>query len=683
MAYGKIFKMAVAPDVRAAANQMEQFIDRRSAGRAGFSKAWDVFDQYIMDTFAAGLPYPVADAHADMSAWWNSASPSWAEEYGVYDISTSKLASYIGSPYIALVQIAAMGMLIDAREQGNKTLIDMSEFFSNSATMSLMCMDNALESTSGKRTYGLPDILPLNEGFTGYPFTHLVTGWLKNNFGVDLGAPPRGFKGILEESTKPVNTSGLGYSTSPMALGIISAPITKGTSMQDDVKNSASDNKAMIPTENTANEGLAEASRLKAQMETIAVSLKGLDPSLKSAIDGMLKAAGIGDVALLTEAVETASQSAGLIKLAEDKTSTVEAELISAKTRLAKLSSVASAPSGPVKVAGHGDIPDGDIVLKNAAVVFDIPKDAAKLFDFDIPCGEWDHPHPHVPAIDHDYVFDAEILVTMLIAIRKNQVPWLKGHTGTGKTTMIEQIYGRLNIPVFRVNLDSDISRGDLVGREVLTTDAAGKTITKFIDGVIPMAMQQPCCLLLDEIDASRPDLGFVLQRLTEGAGFMLLEDGGRTVEPHPYFRLAATANTNGRGDETGLYSGTRALGVALLNRFKPFIDVDYMTQSEEEALIADRVPGIPSDTAKRIASYASEHRKAFIASSVTLPNSPRDTIAMAWAFTDFHMFGPDRAMQMAFKYCVLAAADADDRQVLLGLAQRVFPDKVTKGLKA
>ena len=246
------------------------------------------------------------------------------------------------------------------------------------------------------------------------------------------------------------------------------------------------------------------------------------------------------------------------------------------------------------------------------------------------------------------------------------------GQDHTGRASV-----GTSTAPLFRLNLDSDITRGELLA-EVLRTDADGHTVTEFVEGIIPMAMQQPCGLLLDEIDASRPDLGFVLQRLTEGKGFMLLEDGGRTIAPHQHFRMFATANTNGRGDETGLYSGTRALGTAFVNRFKPYLEVDYMSEDEEAQLIQEKVPAIDAKDARSIASYATEHRVAFKQADVTLACSPRDTLSFALAAVEYQRSFGDKSgfLKLAFKHSILNAADSDDRQVLEGLAERVFTAK-------
>ena len=357
--------------------------------------------------------------------------------------------------------------------------------------------------------------------------------------------------------------------------------------------------------------------------------------------------------------------------------SNIETTLDAQDERIAELEkSLANAVSAPtmqpIDIKSTGEIPSGTVVVKKAFDVFE--GTSAPLFDIDVPVGEWDGVHPYVPEKDDSYVFNADTLVPLLVAIRDGQNPWLKGHTGTGKTTLAEQIYARLKLPVYRVNLDSDITRGELVGREVLTTND-GNTVTKFVDGVIPKAMQEPCLLLLDEVDASRPDLGFVLQRLTEGNGFMLLEDGGRTIQPHPFFRIIATANTNGRGDDTGLYSGTRALGAAFINRFKPYIDVEYMPAEEERSLLQSKV-GVSEDDARIITNYSTEHRVSFMQANLTLPCSPRDTMALGMAYLNYSRLFEHKSRQeqweLAFNHTLVNAADSDDAQVIRGFINRV-----------
>jgi len=386
---------------------------------------------------------------------------------------------------------------------------------------------------------------------------------------------------------------------------------------------------------------------------------------IETALNGLLGTVGLPEYSEISKTLDSLKDLKGEITAKDATIDSMKRQIdIASKATLA-----------PVSVKGNGDVPDGKVEIAKAYDLFDVDAGDRSMFDFDLPHGVWDHDHPYVPDVDTAYVFDPETLIPVLLAVVNNRIPWLRGHTGTGKTTLAEQVYARLKLPVFRLNLDSDITRGELVGREVIRTDSDGKTVTEFVDGIIPMAMQQPCLLLLDEVDAARPDMGFVLQRLLEGKGFMLLEDGGRTVVPHQHFRMIATANTNGRGDETGLYSGTRALGTAFVNRFKPYIEVDYMTEDEEVELLHDKNPALDKDDCKTIARYATEHRTAFKQSDVTLACSPRDTLAFAASAVDYkRCFGSGSGwMMLALKHSILNAADSDDKQALEGLASRVI----------
>lgn len=387
---------------------------------------------------------------------------------------------------------------------------------------------------------------------------------------------------------------------------------------------------------------------------------------VEAALNGLLGTVGLPDYSDLSKTLDD------LVVLKGDLRDKDEA-LDELKRKLAAASKASA--MAPVAVSGSGEVPDGKVEIGKAYDLFDVNAGDRPMFDFDLPHGVWNDTHPHVPAVDEGYVFDPETLIPVLLSVVNNRIPWLKGHTGTGKTTLIEQVYARLNLPLFRLNLDSDITRGELVGREVIRTDDSGNTVTEFVDGIIPMAMKQPCGLLLDEVDAARPDMGFVLQRLLEGKGFMLLEDGGRTVVPNQFFRMFATANTNGRGDETGLYSGTRALGTAFVNRFKPYLEVDYMTEEEEATLLSEKNPALDKSDCESIARYATEHRTAFKQSDVTLACSPRDTLSFAASAVDYKQaFGSGSGwMMLAFRHSILNAADSDDRQVLDGLANRVF----------
>lgn len=399
--------------------------------------------------------------------------------------------------------------------------------------------------------------------------------------------------------------------------------------------------------------------------------LPELDATTASIIDGVLTKMGLPSI----NTVIAKANAAGAIGAAQAEVKRLGQEVEEWKRKASMVPAAA-----PVEVAASGEIPGGVVVMKNAADLFGVPASKRSLLDFNVPVGEWkdahgvEVPHPAVPALMTDFIFNLSTLVPLLLSIVNNDKPWLRGHTGTGKTTVVEQVYARLKLPLYRVNLDSDISRSELVGAHQIRHDpTSGATVTKFEEGIIPRSMQEPCGLLLDEIDASRPDLAFVLQRLTEGKGFMLLEDGGRTIHANPWFRIFATANTNGRGDETGLYTGTRVLGSAFLNRFGPFLTVDYIDAKSEVKLVQMRAPTLDKALTEQIVGYAKEHRIAFTQGQVTLPCSPRDTVGLAQRMAAYLQIFPtkEEAIRLSFDHCIFNAADNDDVVILKGLADR------------
>jgi cobaltochelatase CobS len=320
-------------------------------------------------------------------------------------------------------------------------------------------------------------------------------------------------------------------------------------------------------------------------------------------------------------------------------------------------------------------LPEGKVVMRKAADVFKISGGAAKAFQFEVPTFQWAYPHPHVPDLDADYLFRPDMLITLLVSLVKNQPPWLAGHTGTGKSTFVEQVAARLQWPLLRVNFDSEITRMDLVGRDTLKTDpATGTTVTEWVDGILPTALKGPYILLLDEISFVRPDVSYVLQRALEGKGLLLTENGGELVRPHAMNRIIATDNTVGQGDEFGMYQGARPQSMAFLDRFNPFIHVGYLKEAEELALIQKRAPTIPPAVAKLIARYVAEHRQAFTNAEVLQPISPRGVIGLAEQFVTFRsIYGDDKkATKRAFEDMVLAKASQQDKAVLQGIVDRV-----------
>jgi len=271
-------------------------------------------------------------------------------------------------------------------------------------------------------------------------------------------------------------------------------------------------------------------------------------------------------------------------------------------------------------------------------------------------------------------VFRPFELLRVLYAVMTNQRCYLHGHTGTGKTTLIEQVAARLNWPFMRVNFDSEITRMDLIGRDVLANEG-GVTTSKFVDGILPQMMSGPYIGCLDEIDFVRPDIAYVLQRAAEGNGLMLTEDGGRMVKPHKLFRMFATGNTVGQGDEYGMYQGARPQSMAFLDRFTVWVKVDYLKPADRKKLIKSRLPKLSTLHAEKLNNYITEHLTAFTQSKVMQPISPRGFLSLGQAMTAYMSFIPDekKAVEEAIATTILDRASVNDRAVLKAISQRVW----------
>ena len=320
-----------------------------------------------------------------------------------------------------------------------------------------------------------------------------------------------------------------------------------------------------------------------------------------------------------------------------------------------------------------GTIPSGRLTTQEAWKAFGLAR-GKKQFSFKVPVWEWDSPHPHVPEVDEDYVFRPFELLRVLYAVMTNQRCYLHGHTGSGKTTLVEQVAARLTWPFMRVNFDSEITRMDLIGRDVLVNEG-GVTSSKFVDGILPQMMSGPYIGCLDEIDFVRPDIAYVLQRAAEGNGLMLTEDGGRMVKPHKLFRMFATGNTVGQGDEYGMYQGSRPQSMAFLDRWTVWVKVDYLKPADRKRLISARLPKLPEVHAEKLNRYVTEHLEAFTKSKVMQPISPRGFLSLGQAMCAYLSFIDDekKAVEEALETTMLDRATVNDRAVLKAISQRVW----------
>ncbi|WP_171060511.1 MoxR family ATPase [Poseidonocella sp. HB161398] len=353
-----------------------------------------------------------------------------------------------------------------------------------------------------------------------------------------------------------------------------------------------------------------------------------------------------------------------------------EVERLRAELDASKL--VASATMAAASGHGMEDWPKGKVDLRPAHEVFGL-KRAHDTFGFKVPVWTWDNEHPHVPEADEGYIFRPIELLMVLVSLAEGKASWLYGHTGTGKTTLLEQVAARLRWPCFRLNFDSEITRADLIGRDVLRTDPeTGQTVSFFEEGVLPMVMQRPFILILDELDFVRSDVAYVMQRALEQAGLVLTEDGGRIINPHPMFRMFATGNTKGQGDDSGLYQGARVQSVALLNRFSYWIGVDYLEAGQRRELMEAAKGKLANGEVLTLANYVTEHMEAFKAAKVVQPISPRDYLSLVGLASTFVQTFPaskrKHAIWQALEATVLNRANDQDRAVLVGIADRCVP---------
>ena len=326
---------------------------------------------------------------------------------------------------------------------------------------------------------------------------------------------------------------------------------------------------------------------------------------------------------------------------------------------------LASKPFADVKVVGDGTIPNGKIVMKNVGDVF---PDLKKV-EMQVPVWEWDGIHPDVPAIDPHYIYREDLLVKALYAIISNQRMYLQGHTGAGKTTLIEQIAAHLNWPFTRINFDSEITRMDLIGRDTLQD---GKSV--FVDGMLPRAMSGPYICVFDELDFCRPDVSYVMQAALEGNGLNITEDGGRVVYPHEQFRMFGTGNTVGQGDEHGMYQGARPQSLAFLDRFTIWAKVDYLSDEERKNLVKRHFPMLAEEEINVIGKYTTEHLDAFEKAKVLQPISPRGMLAIARSVMFFNSIYPKdkKNLHRALTQTIVDRATEADAAVLKGLVDRV-----------
>ena len=299
--------------------------------------------------------------------------------------------------------------------------------------------------------------------------------------------------------------------------------------------------------------------------------------------------------------------------------------------------------------------------------------------DSDMEAPAYSASEQHVPDLDPDYLFDKDTTLAILAGFARNRRVMVTGYHGTGKSTHIEQVAARLNWPCVRVNLDSHVSRVDLVGKDAIVLKD-GKQVTEFKDGILPWALQNNVALCFDEYDAGRPDVMFVIQRVLEVAGRLTLLDQSRVIRPHPAFRLFATTNTIGLGDTSGLYHGTQQINQGQMDRWSIVATLNYLPHDREVDIVGAKVPKFVAihdkdgkggkggrELVSKMVRVADLTRNSFVAGDISTVMSPRTVIT--WA-ENAEIFGD---IGFAFRLTFLNKCDELERTLVAEFYQRCF----------
>ncbi len=281
----------------------------------------------------------------------------------------------------------------------------------------------------------------------------------------------------------------------------------------------------------------------------------------------------------------------------------------------------------------------------------------------------------HVPDRDPDYLFNREVTLAILAGFKFNRRVMIQGYHGTGKSTHIEQVAARLNWPCVRVNLDSHVSRIDLVGKDAIVIKD-GQQVTEFKEGILPWALQNNVALVFDEYDAGRPDVMFVIQRVLEVSGKLTLLDQSKVIRPHPAFRLFATTNTIGLGDTSGLYHGTQQINQGQMDRWSIVCALNYLPHDDETNIALSKVESFQKDDASRkvvsnMVRVADLTRNSFVNGDISTVMSPRTVMTWAENAEIFNDVG------FAFRLTFLNKCDEPERQTVAEFYQRCFGEEL------
>jgi cobaltochelatase CobS len=292
--------------------------------------------------------------------------------------------------------------------------------------------------------------------------------------------------------------------------------------------------------------------------------------------------------------------------------------------------------------------------------------------DTDMEIDAFSKKNEFVPKIDQDYKFDRDTTLAILSGFAFNKRVLIQGYHGTGKSTHIEQVAARLNWPCVRVNLDSHVSRIDLIGKDAIVLKD-GKQVTEFKEGILPWSIQNPVALVFDEYDAGRPDVMFVIQRVLESEGNFTLLDKNKVIGQHDYFRMFATTNTIGLGDTTGLYHGTQQINQGQMDRWNIVTTLNYLPfEKELEIILAKNKTYSSKEGKEKISNMikvADLTRKGFVNGDISTVMSPRTVLHWAENTKIFNDHG------YAFRLTFLNKCDDIEKKIISEYYQRCFAE--------
>lgn len=276
---------------------------------------------------------------------------------------------------------------------------------------------------------------------------------------------------------------------------------------------------------------------------------------------------------------------------------------------------------------------------------------------------------PFVPKIDPDYVFQKEVLRDVLCWLEEPHGDglYLSGPTGCGKSSLICQVAGRLNIPVQPVSAHSRLEIVELVGHLTLVNGTMS-----FADGPLATSMRHGQLLLIDELDLLEPATAVGLNSIVEGRP-LLIPQTGELIVPHEDFRIAATGNTAGAGDTTGLYQGTLRQNLAFMDRFR-LVQVSYPEPAIEQSILSRTASVIDNGIREKMVAVANEIRRLFMgesndAAAIEITMSTRSLVRWAHLALAFKGAPLSYSMDRALTF----RAQPETREAVLQIVQRHF----------